>query len=271
VFDLASVISFPYYLWVYETPLITVLFFSAILIKRAPGYIKSCWWIVIIQIIASTLADEKGIRSIAPVLPFFVIPAAWMLVNIGNYLKAELKLSSPFLIPFIVVLLNASLVLWPVINYRTDMVHAVNYIFLKDGGSKILSTNGYITAAYTNISLVACTDKRTTIDDLKRFYNDGYNYLIVEPLKFIRNTKSGQWNDPELMEMIVKVEKRCSPEILFDNFSRSLFERFAWEHTRPSFVNTAALLKATGKNVGDLRVYHIGQCLKSLQNDLSDY
>lgn len=263
--DVFSFLTYPFFIYKFDgSGYLLLLMLSLLFLDRKPHLTFFPAAVVATQIIFSSLIDEKAARSISVVLPFMSMLCGATAFNIYNSWGTNHFKRTALVIAGLLVFVPAVRNSLGILKFKSDMREAVAFVQRRDSQARIISTDQPVTLSYASgVKVHQLTQERR--QDLELLSAAGYKYILIDPLKFIANTKSKIWGDAHLTDLLESVEGRCSPVAVFDHFPRALLERFLFEHNVISLKRTLHLLGEMNADSGKIKVYEVDSCLQKIK------
>jgi len=261
--SLWSFMTYPFYLLESEGLLMAALFFMGGFFLRHKPSTRLPFSFVLLQMLVSSLMDEKTARSLSVVLPFVAMTAAVVLLNLRDlFHRLKWKIAYPVVVAAVIASGLSFSVL--VLFFRSDYRAASRWIEDTYTDSRILTVNPYNTILYSSDATVAVYSINS-LEDLQAFHAKGYQTILVGPQKFIKKPNLEQEMEGSSPYFIERIEQICQPVKKFPHFTPILMKRFLFEHTNPDLPDLQRVLGSLNARSGQLMIYDIDSCLQELQ------
>ncbi len=215
-----------------------------------------------VQIIGASLADERGARSISVILPFLSILCATTIWNLYQQFTIKRFNRSALVFMIVAVLFPSVINSLKLLNFRSGMKEAGDFIVSQDTKAGVVSSSMYYTKLYmphTQVTQIYREDYQALNDLL----GQGYSYLLLDPEQYVMNTVDGAWNKTQLTPVLSAIRKGCSLEAKVRHFNTETHKRFVFEHNK-NFIDTLRMLNSVNDHSGDIDIYDLSQCLQTI-------
>ncbi|MBU1152630.1 glycosyltransferase family 39 protein [bacterium] len=249
-----DILTYPYLIWHLEGPIITLLLIIGLIFLFIKINLHKFYILLqfLLPFIFFSLFEENNARHLAISLPAMALTSGYGLYHLNQSLKKNIDKIIILLILGIGIY-NCSHLLYLKSGFNEA------YQFLKD--KKHLSTHWWVSTFYVDHKLVADFRKVKTKEELRRFYHQGYDYLLVDIMKYF----SHPWPNwlGEKSQLLVDIETKCQPlYTTFDNRGTHLqvwFEHnISFKKTKEYFNNVPWKEKNYIK-IYDLKEYFSGE------------
>ncbi|MFH1359430.1 MAG: hypothetical protein ABIJ41_00140 [Candidatus Omnitrophota bacterium] len=260
-FSAFNLLSYPYYIFRLENPLLGLLFFGNITYFACREYKKLLpFLLVCLQMLIFSLAEEKGARYLCIVTPFMAIACASLAVDLfQKYQSKILRLSlGLFVMLTLLMLCHKSIAL---ARSHSDYESSIRYIRQLDPQAKILSTQPKIQNLYTSKSDVEGVPKKFPF--FLHFYAQGFQYLVIDPQVYVSWADGDMRFNTKLIGYMNFIVRQVKPLRVFPHFSKDLLERFVFEHST-NLRRSIRFLNARDYPYGTLSVYSIRDCIDTV-------
>lgn len=254
-FDWFNLLSYPYYLFRLDHPLLMVVFFGNLyfVVRREWSRIFP-FGLVTVYMLMFSFTGEKGMRFLCVMVPFFLMAVAVLLVDLWNR-KSRLLQSA---LAVLVVIMTIGMVSRSVhtAKLRTDYDKATMYLTKTDPRAKITATQNWIINLYVEDpqTVVMCPADHQSLIEM---YLNGTRYLLIGPQAYVSWTGSGRRFDP-LKGFLHFIVNRMTPVETFPHFDRVMLERFVFEHNE-NLRRSLQFLRNAPPASGELRIYDLDE------------
>lgn len=268
VFSWLNYLSYPYYLYKFESPILLVCMLISFswLIKK--DKISNPLAIVcLIQMIIFSVAMEKGVRYLAVVYPFISMCVAYVFVEFFNKYQKRGRLI--IIMIFLMMMSIHVLKILKILRFNSDYEPAISDILRDKPDSTFASTQMTVQDLFTERGRVLQCPNHFW--ELKVFANAGYDYLIVGPQAYIANTYNLRRFVPQLQNYLQYIVDQEPPVAVYDHFNQGMMERFVFEHSENLKTSIEFLKISEGIGAGKLRVYDIPATVNRMELGMRRY
>lgn len=256
VFAWVNLFSYPYYLFRLESWILTLFFFGNIYLVYKRQWASLLPFVMVCaQMIIFSLTNEKGVRYLAVMLPFYVLSASCIIKNLYDSLggvKRILLMAAVGIMALLMLGRSAQLA-----QARSDYYKAAEYIESKGPGAKFLSAQEPVMLLYTNPS-DSVKPLPGHFDNLLKFYTLGYRYLVLGPQAYVDSCTGGRFLLP-LKDYLAFLDSRVEPVKIFPHLNYAVTERFVFEHST-NLLDSINFLKSDDiKKYSSLRIYDLSR------------
>jgi hypothetical protein len=259
-FDWLNLLSYPYYLFRLDHPLLVILFFGNFYLAVRRRWLQTFpFFLVLIYMLMFSFTGEKGMRFLCVMIPFFVMSAAVLLEDLW---QRRARILRGALIVLIVIMTGGMLARSVhTAALRTDYGQATAYLTETDSQGKIAATQKWIINLYVEDPQTVGmfpADHQSLIE----MYLNGTRYLLIDPQVYISWTESGHRFDP-LKGFLNFIVDRMKPVKAFSHFDRVMLERFVFEHNE-NLRRSVQFLRTASPATGELRIYDLTEYLQAV-------
>lgn len=253
--NLESFVTFPYYIIQIEGWPMALMGLTSLLFIRKSVSTLVPLSIFMLQVIPSSLVDEKVARSLSAVLPFFSILISVSLYHFFCMTKnkpVRQGLLAAFVTLMMVINLSHAI---EVLSFRSDMKKALTAIDRQDQNAKIITTNPFKGLVYLSSDRILALSPEN-FQQLPQLYRSGVRYIVLDFLKYI----------PPDYQNYIDIEAQCHPMLIYPDYTQPLLKRIEIESMRPLSLKLKRQ-KSISEEIGQLKIYALGPCLKQFYND----
>ncbi len=263
-FEFLNLLSYPYYIFSFETYFFGLLFFSNIyLIFKRQWNVLYPFFLVCLLMGIFSLPQEKGVRYLCVAMPFMALGGTAVL---GAIIKRDLKV---YVKRFLFGLIGLMFVWQGYLNFNivrfTDAYESsMKDLYSENKRVKVLSTQYMVQLLYAD-NPGAVKALGHNINSLIGDYKRGYQYIIIDPQAYISYTDDNFRFTPQLESFLQFIFENVPPVKEYDHFSQDLLKRFVLEHNESLKTSLKFLEDSKEKKYGRLRVYEVEKSLAYLR------
>jgi hypothetical protein len=263
VFDPSSIALYPFYLLKTEGLLALALLAGGMFFVRAENSSLFPLGLVLIQVLVSSLVDEKALRAISVISPFMSILMAVCVFHVLQKFSGPQK-SRVITGVVVVVIVGANVVnVKDVYSFRSDHFNAVNYVDENFEHTGILSLNAPMFRVF---------HESVRVDDLlpydlNRLSSaglDGYGAIVLDPQLSVIKMWQGEGLVGKAPGLLGEIETKCHPKKIYDHFGESLMEVFIMEHNVHPYPELRSALGGVDASAGRIYIYSLEECVETL-------
>lgn len=204
-----DILTYPYLIWHLEGPVIFTLLILGIILMFKKISLNKFYLSIqfLIPLVFFSLFEENNARHLAISLPAMALISGYAFYCLKPILKKNTDKILLILILFIGIYKC-----YPLLHLKSGFNKAYNFL----GNKKHISTHWWVSTFFVDHSLVA--DFRNIKDkaDLKKAYQQGFRYLLVDIMKYFKNPWPNWLGDKS--KVLIDIESKCSPVFTtFDN------------------------------------------------------
>lgn len=262
-FDFINMLSYPYYIFKLESVIFGLFFFGNIyyLVKRRWRDALP-FFLVMVQMVLFSFAQEKGVRYVCAVMPFMVISVASLVYHLyQEYQHKNVRLVIGLL--FTVMIFWHSYKVAYIMGVTTDYDRSINQLVKNKPNVKVMSSQPLIQKMYTpNPSQVIGVPRQLRF--VYALYMNGYEYLIIDPQAYISYTKDGLRFKQQFEGYLDFVDNYVNPTAIYPHFNKILLERFVLEHNQNLRRSLQFLRASKTKDFGLMKIYSVREILTKI-------
>ncbi len=258
-----NLFSYPYYLFRLESMFLGILFWASFyLVTRKQWGQLFPFFLVCLQMLIFSFAQEKAARYICVVTPFIALAAAISAGWFYEYFKRNTVKS--VLIGFLaLMLLLMSVKSWAISQFESAYRPAMEYIKEADPETRVVTSQKWImnlfTKNYRNVH-----ELPHTFVYLLNYYARGYRYLVIDPQAYISWTQDKKRFSPPLEDYLRYLVRAARPVKTFAHLSPVMLERFVFEHSE-NLPRSIRFLDQAPPDTGGIRVYDLSEFMQELK------
>jgi len=267
VFSWVNFFSFPYYLFRLESVILALFFFGNVyfLVKKRWDVLLP-FVLVCVQMLIFSMTNEKGLRYIAVVLPFFVMAAAYLI-------KACYDVSSRGWRIGLIVLLGVMTVLMlgkstQIAQASSDYEPAARYLSDKGPDVGFLAPQEMVMQLYVRPERVKAVP--AGFEGMIKLYNQGYRYLVIAPQSYVDSGSGGRFVLP-LKDYLGFIDARAQPIKIYPHVNSAMMERFVFEHSTNLVDSIRFLASADSAKFCSLRIYDLGEVVPTMARIVEEF
>jgi hypothetical protein len=261
-------LSFPYYLFRLENPLLGILFFASVWLLFAKRFRSAFPFILVcLYMVLFSFASEKGARYLCVMLPFIALVVAEMM-SIFLFEISSLKLRRIGQALLAVLIVSLAMKSSQITFGHSDYSRSAKEILAQGQHIRYVSTQNYVQNIFVNNpdDIAGCPEN---FEGLLKLYQQGYRYLVLCPQAYVSWGKDDKRFNPELKGYLEFIRRSISPVKVFAHFSPALMERFVFDHNEnlPRSIRFISLNKEKGFH--EIRVYDLATVITETLQVLS--
>lgn len=263
-FEFLNLLSYPYYIFSFETFFFGVLFFANIyLIFNRRWNVLYPFLLVCLLMGIFSLPQEKGVRYLCVAMPFMALGVTAVL---GMIISMNPKPSvKRFLFGFVgLMFVLQGYLNFNIVRFSDAYESSMKDLYSENKKEKILSTQYMVQLLYAD-NPRAVKALGHNINSLIMDYKRGYRYVIIDPQAYISYTEDDLRFTPQLEGFLQFILENVPPTKEYDHFNPDLLKRFVLEHNESLKTSLTFLKDSKEKKYGRLRVYEVEKSLAYLR------
>jgi len=254
--------SYPYFTFRLESIFFGILFWGNLYnVARKRWRSLLPFFLACVQMFIFSLPEEKGARYICVVLPFIVMAAAALAVELFEERKDSL--SRIFLMVFIIFTVGTLVTKsWGIVRFQSDYRPAMEYMMRENKYVKVVTSQKWVMNLYSP-AIEQVRELPHILQYLISFYGHGFKYLVIDPQAYVSWTKGGVRFYPKLEDYLGYVTQFVKPIKVFSHLNPVMLERFVFEHNE-NLKRSIDFLALDNKELGTIRIYDIEACLRNI-------
>lgn len=262
-FDVINFLSYPYYIFRLEHWTFGLMFFGSVFLFRRKRLRELMPFVLVIANMAAfSLPEEKGVRYMCVMYPFMVMSAAYVIDRVFGLLTTRPRRF--FWGSFIVVMTWLLMIQsYHLAQGTSSYDDSTAFLLTQNPDVKFLSSQEEIHRVFVpdpeQVKIVP-----PSLAGLFRDHADGYDYLIIEPQAYLALTQTKRRFEPELVGHYEYFRRHIQPVRVFDHFDRYMLERFVLENSSNLVRSTEFLRLAESRGLGKLYIYDLTQAVPGM-------
>jgi hypothetical protein len=261
VFSWVNFLSYPYYLFRLESWILTLFFFGNIYFVVQKRW-DVLWPFVLVcaQVVIFSMTNEKGVRYIAVVLPFFVMSAAYVIQQVFDALSGVKRTAILVVIGLMFFLMAGKSA--QLAQADSSYEKAARYLIEHEPDARFFSPQDTVMGLYVS-PREQVRPVPVSFDGLLKLYNQGYRYLVLGPQSYVDCASGGRFVLP-LRDYLGFIDARVDPVKVYPHLNYAMMERFVFEHSTNLVDSVRFLGSADIQKFSSLRIYDLSRCLPAM-------
>lgn len=261
VFSWVNFFSYPYYLFRLESGILTLFFFCniyCVINKRWAVLLPAVLFVA--QMVIFSTTNEKAIRYIAVVMPFFVMSAAFAIKSLYDVLSEKKRIALAIVLGVMVFLMCGKSA--QIAQASSAYESAARYLIEKSPDARIIAPQDQVMGLYVN-PRERIKPVPVSFDVLLKLYSQGYHYLVLGPQSYVDCASGGRFVLP-LRDYLGFIDSKVEPVKVYPHLNQAVMERFVFEHS----TNLVDSIRFLGSDelvqLSSLRIYDLSRIVPAM-------